>query len=162
MFIAGITGVFSIVESIAGNIEVEFNMSRKKAVSITIAILMSFAYLFCMGNASHLIDALVPMVIGTNMLIGGLALILIFKYACQGVRHDPLWYSGNKLNFYGFCLRYVAPVVLGIILIGNLNQEFQSFDIAKGVRWTWFGIALLSAALLSQLSKSEEKVKAFA
>ena len=157
IFIAGITGVFSIVESIAGNIEVEFKTTRQRAVTTTILSLMSLALLFCMGNASHLIEALVPMVIGTNMLIGGLALIIAFQYACLETRAEPVWQKKGRLNFYGFCLRYVAPLLLGLILIGNLSQEFHAFTLEKGVRWTWFIAALFIASGLAYFAKSTKK-----
>jgi neurotransmitter:Na+ symporter, NSS family len=114
VFIAGITGVFSIVESIAGNAEVEFRLSRKKAVAAISLVQVALALLFCMGNALHIIDALVPMVLGTNMLIGGLALVLAFGYGTTTLEAS---------GFYSFCLRYVAPVLLTIILAGNLWQE---------------------------------------
>lgn len=156
IFIAGITGVFSIVESIAGNVEVEFRTSRKNAVTATVLSITAIALFFCMGNASHLIDALAPMVMGTNMLIGGLALIIAFQYACPTIKTDAIWMQGNRLNVYGFCLKYLAPIILAIILIGTLTEEFQSFDMAKGVRWSWFVLALFSAGLLTKLAAKQE------
>lgn len=158
IFIAGITGVFSIVESIAGNIEVEFQTSRKRAVSATVIAITALAAMFCMGNASHLIDALAPMVIGTNMLIGGLALIFAFQYACKDIRNEPVWTMGGRMSPYAFCLRYVAPGLLGLILIGNLSQEFQSFDLAKGVRWAWFALALCASGILAQCAGSRSRI----
>lgn len=152
IFIAGITGVFSIVESIAGNVEVEFNTTRQRAVTATVTAIACTAMAFCMGNASHLIDALVPMVMGTNMLIGGLALIIVFQYACPQIRNDVLWKINGKVSPFAFCLRYIAPVLLGTILIGNLIQEFASFDIAKGIRWSWFALALAIAWTLTSWS----------
>ena len=157
IFIAGITGVFSIAESIVGNVEVEFKTSRKKAVSITVLLLALFGTLFCMGNASHLIDALAPMVMGTNMLIGGLALIIVFQYASKEIKNDAVWKSGKTLSPYGFCLRYVAPILLIIILFGNLMQEFQTFDFARGVRWTWFIVAILTAGMLAYFARRQVK-----
>lgn len=157
IFIAGVTGLFSIVESIAGNFEVEFEITRKKAVTIALGALTLFATFFCMGNGSHLIEALVPMVLGTNMLIGGLSLIIAFQYACSEIKNDSVWGEGKRVKFYTLCLRYVAPAVLGIILIGNLREEFQSYDFAKGVRWGWFIIALLFSGLLVRLAKQEKK-----
>lgn len=149
IFIAGITGVFSIVESIAGNVEVEFQTSRRRAVTATIAAITPLATLFCMGNASHLIDALAPMVIGTNMLIGGLALMVAFQFFIkEGVIQGPV----------AFCLRFVAPILLAVILLGNVTQEIQSADIAKAVRWVWLGVALLAAGLLAQYQKQEAAV----
>lgn len=156
ILIAGVTGLFSIVESIAGNLEVEFETTRKKAVTIALGTLTLFALFFCMGNGSHLIEALVPMVIGTNMLIGGLSLILAFQYASREIKNDSVWKSGERVNFYAFCLRYIAPAVLGIILVGNLLEEFQSYDFAKGLRWGWLLLALSSSAILIHFSKKAE------
>jgi NSS family neurotransmitter:Na+ symporter len=99
---------------------------------------------------------------GTNMLIGGLALIIIFQYACLRIKHDSVWTRGERLNVYGFCLRYLVPAVLGIILIGNLLQEFQSFDVAKGVRWTWFVTALFTAWMLTRLAAKRSSISAYA
>ena len=157
IFIAGITGLFSIIEGIAGNVEVEFKTSRKRAVTTTIFSVTCVAVLFCMGNASHLIDALVPMVMGTNMLIGGLALIVAFQYKSSEIKNDPVWMMNKRLNPYGFCLRYIAPVLLGIILIGNISQEFQTFDFEKGVRWTWFILALFTAWMLTRIPEMNAK-----
>ncbi|MGK5595288.1 MAG: sodium-dependent transporter [Parachlamydiaceae bacterium] len=153
LFIAGITGVFSIVESIAGNIEVEFQLIRKKAVAITLLMMGAVAAFFCMGNASHLISALVPMVMGTNMLIGGLALVVIFQYLSSPIQDDQVWRRGTRINLYGFCLKAVAPALLTIILFGNLAQEFQVFDLERAVRFGWLVLALVASWSLSHFSK---------
>lgn len=158
IFMAGITGVFSIVESIAGNIEVELQTSRKKAVTYSLLGIMSLALPFCMGNASHVIDALAPMVLGINMLVGGLALIIIFQYYCKELRAEAVW----TLLPVKVCLQSIAPTLLGVILIGNLLQEFEAFDAIKTVRWGWFVLAFFIAWTLSrrsQLSHDEVRPK---
>jgi len=145
IFIAGITGVFSIAESVAGNVETEFNITRKRAVSFTIIAMMALAAVFCMGNATHLIDALAPMVMGTNMLIGGLGVILAFCYGSKEIGENSIWKSKYGVSFWGFCLRYIAPCILGIILVGNLADEFNSFSLQSGIRWSWFALILLAS-----------------
>jgi NSS family neurotransmitter:Na+ symporter len=150
VFIAGITGVFSIVESIAGNVEVEFKTTRYRAVTCVMACMIAMACFFCMGNASHFIDALAPMLLGTNMLIGGLALILAFVYRQSNQVEDCLW-NKNDRKFYVLCLRYFAPVILTVILALNLIDEFQSFDLAKAVRWSWFGCAFCISSLITYI-----------
>jgi NSS family neurotransmitter:Na+ symporter len=148
IFIAGITGVFSIVESIVGNVEVEFRMTRFKAVSSVIAILMGMAILFCMGNASHLIDALAPMVLGINMLIAGLLLILAFVY-CQPIRpEERIWGPGAHQGFMAFALRYIAPALLSIILVANLWEEAQHVNLSTAVRWGWLLVASGASLLM--------------
>ncbi|HEV8051097.1 MAG TPA: sodium-dependent transporter [Parachlamydiaceae bacterium] len=158
IFIAGITGVFSITESIAGNVENEFKITRKRAVTITIAAMMCLAALFCMGNASHLIDALAPMVMGTCMLIGGLASIIAFYHISPEVGGDAVWKGKRGLSFYGFCISYIAPVILGIILIGNLATELCGFTLEVAVRWIWFAAVLFIAWNLARSSGKSVKV----
>lgn len=158
VFIAGITGVFSIVESITGNVEVEFKQTRRQAVTWVIGALMTLATLFCMGNASHIIDALVPMVLGTNMLIGGLALIMAFGYGKTKYSNASIWDSKEEKSFFLFSLRYIAPCLLGIILIANLWHDFQNFDFMKGIRWSWLVIALTISGILSALTSKKQRV----
>jgi NSS family neurotransmitter:Na+ symporter len=152
IFIAGITGLFSIVESVAGNFEVEFRITRKQAVAVSLTALASLATFFCMGNASHIIDVLVPMVLGTNMLIGGLGLIFAFQYLCKEIREDAQWHRKGHLSFHAFCLRFVAPLLLGLILIGNLVQEFSMLNLAMVLRWSWLAIAILVSVFLMRKS----------
>lgn len=159
IFIAGITGVFSIVESIAGNVEIEFSTTRRRAVTLTILSLVGIATCFCMGNASHLIDALAPMVLGTNMLIGGLASIIVFQYIDTTIKNDPIWKRNNRLHIFSFCLRYIAPILLGIILIGNIAHEINTFSLGEGARWTWFIVALFSAWMLALFASRKERAK---
>lgn len=155
IFIAGITGVFSIMESIIGNVEIEFNMIRSKATALVASLLMAFATLFCMGNASHLIDALVPMVIGTNMLLGGLLLIaaFIFNRSASLISDQPL------PKFFVFCLTYVAPVVLITILCANLWQELQQIDIFLGIRLGWLAMALSGSLALVYCTPKKDQQK---
>lgn len=150
IFIAGITGVFSITESIVGNVESEFSMKRKKAVTMTMAIILAASVLFCFGNASHIIDALAPMVLGINMLIGGIALIFTFQYACPLLQQDSIWYNGTKPNFFSLCLRYLGPILLLIILMSNLWYELHAKDISFAIRWIWFAVALAGSFLLAK------------
>jgi len=152
VFIAGITGVFSIVESIAGNVEVEFKVNRAQAVTFVMVGMVGLACFFCMGNASYLIDALVPMLLGTNMLIGGLVLILAFVYRRPIQSDDSLWTENNR-SFYIVCLKYLAPAILSLILILNLWNESLGLDIEKVIRWSWFGAALLLSGLMTYTTR---------
>ena len=159
IFIAGMTGVFSIVESIVGNVEVEFKLSRVAAVSVVMSILMGIAFFFCMGNASHLLDALAPMVLGTNMIISGLCLIIAFVYF-QPVRlEDRLWTPKEEKSWLVCSLKYFAPIVLSIILIGNLWEEALHLNLAVAVRWAWLlGASMVSIGIVAYTSRAARKV----
>ncbi len=153
IFIAGITGVFSIVESIAGNFEVEGKMTRRSSVTWTIVLLTGLSLFYCFGNGVHVIDALAPMVVGTNMLVSSLCLIGFFKYFSELGDH-PVWFRGGRRTISSHSLRLLAPLLLTAILFGSLWQELQTFDLAIAVRWAWFvGAVLFSIGLVVILDR---------
>ena len=153
VFIAGVTGVFSIVESIAGNVEKEFCCSRRKAISWTLFVVVLLSIFFCMGNALHLLDALAPMVIGTNMLIGSLSLIVAFKYVSKEISQHEAFKGVARRSFYSHSLRTIVPLFLAFILVGNCWQERGQIDLATIVRWGWLFVALCLSLMFVKLTR---------
>lgn len=131
VFIAGITGVFSITESVVGNIQREFNLSRKKGIALGLGAMLTLSIFFCMGNGQELISALAPMVLGITMIMSGLAEIFVFREFAESRT-----------------LRYIVPALLLTTLGCALIAEAQSIDLAFAVRWGWLAVALLAAKLL--------------
>ncbi|MCH9611214.1 MAG: hypothetical protein S4CHLAM81_14090 [Chlamydiales bacterium] len=151
IFIAGVTGVFSIAESVAGNIEVEFQKGRKQAVAIAMGMITLIALPFCMGNGQHVIGAMAPMVLGNTMLIGGIAEILFFLVLSSVIGNDPLWFSGKKRSYPFLALKYGVFPLLALTFLGAMYQEVRSgFHAAEAVRWSWLACALLASAFLSR------------
>ena len=119
--------------------------------------MVAFATFFCMGNGSHIMDAIVPMVLGTNMLISGLFLVIVFVYRQSLKADDQLWEPNKENSFMVLSLRFIAPVILTIILIANLLQEAEHIDLGVKIRWGWLiGALLLVLARPSYLSKDKE------
>lgn len=160
VFIAGITGVFSIVESIAGNIQVEFAMRRKAAVGVSTLVIALFSALFCMGNSTYVIGALEPMVLGNNMLIGGIAEIAIFMYTTKLISDHKIWFHNDKRTWAYYCIISVVPLILSTILIGSLITEVQSgMDASCLVRWSWLAAACITSIILAQNGKERSNEK---
>lgn len=157
VFIAGITGVFSIVESIAGNIEVEFGKSRKKAVAISMALVSVLAIPFCLGNGQHLLGALAPMVLGNSMLIGGIAEIVLFILLSKAISGDEIWFKNKRRTISYQSLKYLVLPLLTLSLVGALFNEFKGFhlSLAEAVRWSWLGLVLFAAVYMSH--RTEKK-----
>lgn len=151
IFIAGITGVFSIIESTAGNIEVEFKKSRKTSVTLATIIMMALASVFCMGNGQYLIGAIDPMVSGFNMLISGIAEIICFAWISGTILQHRVWYTswGNRSIVY-YCLRYIIPVLLILVFITAMMQELSGpIDVTMIIRWGWLVLASCIAGILA-------------
>lgn len=156
VFIAGVSGVFSIVESIAGNIQVEFGKSRVYAVTMAIAIMTCIAASFCFGNGQYLIGALDPMVAGFNMLICGIAQVVVFIWCSQEITSKRIWFTpDNRRTFAYYCLRYIIPVLLGVIFCFALLHEVTTAStVTLMIRWSWFLVAAIIALLLARRGTS--------
>ncbi len=154
VFIAGVTGVFSIVESVAGNIEVEFGKSRKQAVGIAMTAIFCLCIPFCMGNGQHLLGALAPMVMGNALLIGGIFEIVIFLLLSEQIREDSIWFSKGKRTLFFYSLKFVVLPMLTLSLIGALYQEMRTnFGGPELVRWSWLLIVLAAGSYLATRKK---------
>jgi neurotransmitter:Na+ symporter, NSS family len=152
VFIAGITGVFSIIESIVGNIQSEFQTARSRAVAATMIIITLLTIPFCMGNGTAIIGALEPMVMGNNMLIGGIVQIVAFMFLTPQIRdHEVWWTADNKRRLSYYALKYPSLAILTITLSIILMQDFmEGLTISVIIRWGWFvGASILSIALSS-------------
>jgi NSS family neurotransmitter:Na+ symporter len=152
IFIAGITGVFSIIESSAGNIEVEFGYTRQSAVSIATAIMIGLATIFCMGNGQYLIGAIDPMVCGFNMLISGIAEIACFVWLSSALTRNKVWFSrSGKPSVIYYSIRYFVPCCLILVFITAFYHEWTAtLDYAKIIRWSWLALAATIAYILSR------------
>ncbi len=153
LFIAGITGMFSIVEAVAGNCETEFSWSRSKAISIITIFIFVMSLLYTGGNGTYIIDALDSMVSGFNVIAAGLAEIIAFMYFAPQIIAHPSWFTPHQstraVRYY--LLKYVASIVLGIILVSSLVTEFSEvFTFAHWIRWGWLVIAIGLAAICAQ------------
>ncbi len=161
VFIAGITGVFSIVESVAGNVEREFRYSRKKSTSFVILCMSLLAVLFCMGNGQLIIGALTPAVLGTVMIVSALCGSLVFmskKYAPH-LEGDSLW-GKDKKNWLYYTLKGVIPLILCFALICSLITEFVTIDVGSYLRWFWIGGSVFVAKKLACLGKARQVLNA--
>ena len=144
LFIAGITGVFSIVESLVGNFEFEFSCSRKQAVFLALSIMSVVALLFCFGNGMYLLGALEPIVMGLNMLVGGMALIFFFMYRDPRIRQDPVWFVAKRRSLFYYAITYGAFPLLIVIFWWNAKDVMcRSCTYADLVGWCWLGFAAL-------------------
>lgn len=151
IFIAGVTGVFSIVESVAGSFEVEFKLNRRTAVTWSMGIITAIAIPFCFGNGQHLISALAPMVLGNVFIIGGIAEIILFLILSNVIPKEPIWQrgKGNTLSFH--VLRYFALPLLSCTLLGAIYQEVATgIDASKIVRWSWLAVVLIFGAICAR------------
>lgn len=144
VFIAGITGVFSIIESVAGNIQIDFRKSRKRAVAIAMTITALLALPFCFGNGQHLLGAIAPMVLGNAMLFGGIIECIFFLFISKVIAREI------QVNFVLTALKYfVLPLLILSLGVSIFKEVTEPFTFDAYVRFGWLAGVTLIAAYLS-------------
>lgn len=151
LFVAGITGVFSIIESIVGNIQWKFNLSRESSTRWVCLALAVGATPFCFGFGPHLIDTLAPQVLGINMLIGACALILIFV-ARKHILAPHCNFKSGRLRVY--LLAVVLPWAFISMALGIYQEWIQSAGLGTAVRIGWLGLASAISLALKGSSRT--------
>ncbi|MDP1834830.1 MAG: sodium-dependent transporter [Chlamydiales bacterium] len=153
LFMAGITGVFSIAESIAGNVEVEFGTSRKTAVTVTTLAMLIGGAFFCTGNGQHILGSLAPMVLGYVMLFSGLLEVVIYFFIIHPIRDEVSRQIGLPSVRFTQAIGVLICAILGFIFLGSLQEEVgQGITLSFLVRWGWFAGALVAAMIMSRFS----------
>lgn len=156
LFIAGISGLISIIEAAAGNFTSEFGWSRKRSVGFSICIMAIFSIIFSFGNSGALIGTVDAMTAGVNVLAAGLLQILLFMYVSKDIGKSSEWYMGEKKAFYFYALKYLSPLILIVILYRHIADEFSGdLDAGFWVRWGWFFMALVLSLVLSMSKKTQ-------
>lgn len=163
VFIAGITGVFSIVESVTGNVEREFNIERKKAVTIVLGIITLLSAVFCLGNGQHIIGELSSMVLGLTMILSAFVELIVFLYFTPEIRDDEIWFRSGKRRIGFYAIKYIVPILLVSILAGGIAVDVTQLGIGFLVRWVWFASATIAAyTLMRSAAVSHRLTRQFA
>ena len=152
LFIAGITGLFSIIEAVAGNFEVEFSWNRRRSVTTALFTIFVMGLLFTAGNGSHLIGAIDGMTAGFNVLVSGFAEIFVFIYLSKEIMNNSAWFQiSQNRTFYYYTLKFISPILLLGIFGSSLIKEIQTgFGVEEAIRWGWLLIAGIISAYFSQ------------
>ncbi len=134
VFFAAITSAFSLLEVVVCYVSETFHMSRKKTtLLVTLAV-------FILGLASdlspniladvrifnlHVFEFLDQLASKIMLPTSGLLLALFFSFvlgkkAVALLFADPTWhfYRGT----FGFCIRFLAPLFIGILLLMGLGE----------------------------------------
>ena len=150
LFLAGITGLMSIIEAAVGNITKEFSLTRNKATFYVCLLVGILALGFSFGNGVHLMDILDYMAAGVNVLLSGLLQIFVFLYATKVFSNKKEWLIGNRKAFYFYSLKYFSPLMILLILSYRICDDFLTpFELAKAIRWGWFALVILGSYLLT-------------
>ncbi len=142
VFFAALTSSISIMEAVVSSFVDKFKISRKKAVVITIIISIILGVPSSLGNGAWANIKLLGMdfltffdFLSNSLIMPFVALctcLLIGWFIGPKVVTDEITRNGEKMNrkkLYYVMVRYVAPVLLVMILISYTLAQFGFFSM---------------------------------
>ena len=120
----------SIIEVFNAGIMDKFNMSRKKALSWSCGVGFVVSVFFATGGGLYILDIADHFIMNYGVALGGLVEAIVIAWILKKVQFikdhvNPI--SDFAVGaWWDICLKYITPVLLGIMLINNLYQDIVS------------------------------------
>ncbi len=163
---AGLSSSMSIIEVFNAGIMDKFNMSRKKALSWSCGVGFVVSAVFATGAGLYILDIADHFIMNYGVALGGLVEAIVIAWILKKVQFikdhvNPI--SDFAIGaWWDICLKYITPILLGIMLINNLYQDivnpYEGYPIAAlmvmGVAVATIGI--IAGVVVAKMKGSEE------
>jgi NSS family neurotransmitter:Na+ symporter len=151
---AGLSSLISISEGVVSAVIDKLGMGRKRAVSLVCGLGFAISVVYTTGGGLPLLDIVDHFVSNYGILAGGLTEVVFVAWACD---LESLRTHINRVSDFGVgplwnvCLRFVAPVMLGIIMIStfveDLGQNYGGYPDTAVLLFGW--MTLVGCVVLS-------------
>ncbi len=155
LLFAGLSSMISIVEAVVSSCIDKLGITRKKAATLVCLVGAIASIAFTTGGGLLLLDIVDHFINNFGVLLGGLAEIIFVAWFCN---LETLREHINSISDFGVpsvwnvCLRFVTPMMLGVIIITNFIQDLdKSYGGYSDTAILCFGWLLLLACLILSL-----------
>jgi NSS family neurotransmitter:Na+ symporter len=156
LMFAGLTSMISITEAVVAAVKDKAGMSRQKAAILVCGVGFVGSTAFTTGGGLLLLDIVDHFVNNFGILLGGFVELVFVGWFCnlESLRE----YINEVSDFpvtsaWNACLRFVTPLMMGIILISNfiedLGKNYGGYTTQAVVLLGWamlFAMLVLSVA----------------
>jgi neurotransmitter:Na+ symporter, NSS family len=129
LFVAGFTSIISIVEVCCSTIIDKYKMNRRVAVSIFCFVGCCFTLVFTAKGGVHILDIVDHFINNFGIVFAGIIEIVFVSWF---LKLDAIKEHINRRSdftvglLWTFCLKYLIPIFLGYMAIGNLVEELTT------------------------------------
>ena len=135
---AGLSSSMSIIEVFTAGIMDKFNMSRKKALSWACGVGFLVSLFFVTGAGLYILDIADHFVMNYGVALGGLVETIILAWVIKYT--DTIKSHVNPISdfavgaWWDICLKYITPILLGIMLINNIyidiTKPYEGYPVS--------------------------------
>lgn len=142
VFFAALTSSVSLLETILSILQDTMHMKRKPAVAISIVYLLALGSLSCLGFGplSHITPLGLSFLDFFDFITNSILMPIVAFITCILIGHvvgtkyieDEVEKSGHvfgRKKIYRVTMRWIAPVILAVILLGELAKYFGIISI---------------------------------
>lgn len=157
LVIAGISSSISIIEAFTSAIVDKFGTSRKAVVSVTCAVGFLGSIIFTTKSGLIWLDIVDHFLTHYGLMVVGIAecVLVGWFFKTDVLRKHINKISSIKLGiWWDFLIKFFVPLVLGIILVGDLYNELKtpyegySWTSLILIGWDWLLITLIVAFII--------------
>jgi neurotransmitter:Na+ symporter, NSS family len=130
LVLAGLSSLISIVETYIAGVQDKFNISRTKAVALGGGLSALISILFATQGGLNFLDTVDAFINNYGVAFAGLVEIIIVAWVAKelnSLREHADGLSDIRLgSWWNICLKYITPVVLGIMMVMNIMTDLQN------------------------------------
>jgi len=163
LFVAGFTSIISLVEVCCSTLIDKYKINRKKAVTIFCLIGFAVSFVFTSQAGIFILDIVDHFINAFGIVVGGVLEIIFISWFFkldsfkQHINKDSDFSVGH---IWVFCLKYLMPVILLYMAVGNLVQEirvpYENYAQAALMTYGW-GVVVVVLILSVYLQLSGNK-----
>ena len=126
---AGLTSAISLTEVVISSFIDKFKFNRKKASIFIVVTQFILSLIYSFGGGLFILDIVDAFVNNYNILISGLIEILLITWVYKLGDFKTLINTNSEIKvnwFWAFCLKFLTPVILAIILAFKVIADIKS------------------------------------
>ncbi len=151
--LAGLTSLISISETYIAGIQDKFKISRRRAVAIGGGLSAAISLLFATQGGLNFLDTVDAFINNYGVVLAALVEIILVGWVFRSLKDLQGHANGisdiSLGNWWVICLKYITPVVLGIMLYMNIKTDLETSYSGYPVMFNfYFGWMVALGALI--------------
>ncbi len=168
LLFAGVTSSVSLSEAVAAPFVDKFGISKRKAVTIIVALGLVIGFLYSTGAGLYLLDIIDNFINNYGIVVVGLLEVIVIGWI---VKPDTIRFHTNKISYFkigkwwNYVVKFLTPAILIFMLVQSFINEIKNpyggYEIKALFVYGWLIIALgiITALIITKKHWKANKIE---